>query len=117
MFQFFESPAFVFLFFIVSCVFLFVLFLKMCSGKNGEHQIRADMSTAVARERRSECEMVGFLEKLPKGDPLPDECISCPNLVECALAKRAFDWYIGQKSTPDSEDEGTNRMETPRHFQ
>lgn len=117
MFQFVESPAFVFLFFTVSCVFLFVLFLKMCSGKNGEHQIRADISIAVARERRSECEMVGFLEKLPKGDPLPDECISCPNLVECALAKRAFDWYIGQKSTPDSEDEGTNRMETPRHFQ
>lgn len=116
MFQFFESPAFVFLFFIFACVFLFILFLKMCSGKDGERQISADVSMAVAGERRSECEMVGFLEKLPKGDPLPDECISCPNLVECALAKRAFDWYIGQKSTPNSEDERTSRVETPRHF-
>ncbi|MFQ5836406.1 MAG: hypothetical protein ACE5HG_00975 [Candidatus Bathyarchaeia archaeon] len=65
---------------------------------NGKHQISTDTSIKVAEESRSECTMFGFLEKIPKGDPIPDECMTCQKLVECLMKKRAFDWYVGQDS-------------------
>jgi hypothetical protein len=50
--------------------------------------------------------MLGFLEKLPRGDPIPKECLNCRRLVECAMAKRAFDWYRGKirLKTPKTEE-------------
>ncbi len=55
-------------------------------------------SQAAVEENRCECTMIGSLEKLPKGDPIPTECMNCQKLVECAMAKRAFDGYLGQNS-------------------
>jgi hypothetical protein len=55
--------------------------------------------------------MLGFLEKLPKGDPIPKECLNCRKLVECAMAKRAFDWYLGQNSGQNPENGRNNRAE------
>jgi len=87
---------------IVSCYLLFIIcynvFLKKLPGENEEQQRKSKTSeeiTRVAEENRSECTMLGFLEKLPKGDPIPNECLNCRKLVECTMAKRAFDWYLG----------------------
>jgi len=80
---------------IVSCYLLFIIcynvFLKKSPRENGEQQRKSKTS----EENSSECTMLGFLEKLPKGDPIPNECLNCQNLVECTMAKRAFDWYLG----------------------
>jgi hypothetical protein len=27
----------------------------------------------------------GYLKKLPKDSPIPDECLSCPRMIECSL--------------------------------
>lgn len=55
-----------------------------------------------AKENRSECTMLGFLKQLPKGEPIPNECMSCQKLAECAMAKRAFDWYLGREASAQS---------------
>jgi len=79
--------------------------------ENGENQTNVGTSTRVAEESSSECAMLGFLEKLPKGDPIPRDCLNCRKLVECAMAKRAFDWYLGQNSAQNSENGRNNRVE------
>jgi len=98
MFQIFESPVIIWS--IITCFFLFffVLFFRMLPRNNEKHQISTGTSMKVAKENRSECTVFGLLEKLPKGDPIPDECMSCRKLVECVMKKRAFDWYTGQDS-------------------
>lgn len=98
MFQFLESPIIIKLIITFFFLFFFVLFLTMMAGTNGKHQISTDTTTKAAKENRSECTMLGFLERLPKGDPIPKECLDCQKLVECAMARRAFDWYLGRKS-------------------
>jgi len=98
MFQFFESPAVITLVIMFYFLFFFVLFLAKLPRTNENHQMSADTSTKVNIESRSECTMFGFLEKLPKDDPIPDECMSCQKLVECLMKKRAYDWYTGQDS-------------------
>ena len=30
---------------------------------------------------------VGYLKNLPKGDPFPDECLTCSKLLECMFKK------------------------------
>ena len=70
----------------------------MLPRTNGKHQISTDTQMKVAKENSSECTVFGLLEKIPKGDPIPDECMSCRKLVECVMKKRAFDWYTGQDS-------------------
>ena len=79
-------------------LFFFIMFLTRSPRTNRKHQISAVTSKKVAKESNSECTMFGFLEKLPKGDPIPDECMSCQKLVECLMKKRAFNWYVGQDS-------------------
>jgi hypothetical protein len=37
--------------------------------------------------------------------------------VECAMAKRAFDWYLGKNSAQNSENGRNNRSEMPKHIQ
>jgi len=56
----------------------------------------------VAKENHSGCTMLGYLKKLPKGEPIPGECMSCQKLAECAIAKRAFDWYLGREASVQS---------------
>ena len=99
MFQFLESPVVIWS--IIMCFFLFylVLFFRMLPKTNEEHPINADTSTEVAKENHHECTMLGLLEKLPKGEPIPNECMSCQKLAECAMAKRAFDWYLGREAS------------------
>ncbi|UCD26457.1 MAG: hypothetical protein JSV75_06095 [Candidatus Bathyarchaeota archaeon] len=55
-----------------------------------------------AKEKHSKCTMLGFLKKLPKGEAIPNECMSCKKLAECVMAKRAFDWYLGQEASMQS---------------
>jgi len=74
------------------------MYLTMLPKTSGKHQGTGTSRKAV-EEKRSECTMLGFLEKLPKGDPIPTECLNCRKLVECAMAKRAFDWYLGKNSS------------------
>jgi len=98
MFQFFQSPIIITLIIMFYFLFFFILFLTKLQRTNGKHRINNDTPRKVAKENRSECTMFGFLEKLPKDDPMPDECMSCKKLVECLMKKRAFDWYVGQDS-------------------
>ena len=89
----------------------------MSPRENGGNQTNTDASTEVAKEGGSECTMVGYLEKLPKGDPIPKECLNCRKLVECAMAKKAFNWYLGQDSAQDSENGGNKRAEIWKRIQ
>jgi len=84
-------------------LFFFVLFLSKLRGVNGKNQKASKDRREVAEKGDSECSMFGFLEKLPKGDPIPDECMSCQKLVECLLKKKAFEWYSGEGSPKKSE--------------
>jgi len=111
MFQFLESPFIILLIITLFFLLLLVFFLTMSPKENGENQTNTDTSMKVAKENRSGCTMLGFLEKLPKGDPIPKECLNCRKLVECTMAKRAFDWYLGQNSAQNSENGGNNRTE------
>jgi hypothetical protein len=111
MFQFLESPFIILLTITLFLLLLLVFFLTMSPKENGINQTNADSSIRVAEESSSECTMLGFLEKLPKGDPIPKECLNCRKLVECAMAKRAFDWYLGQNSAQNSENGRNNRTE------
>jgi hypothetical protein len=79
-------------------LFFFIWFLTKLPRTNRKQQISTDTPTKVAKESRPECTMFGFLEKLPKDDPIPDECMSCQKLVECLMKKRAYNWYVGQNS-------------------
>ena len=116
MFQFLESPVVIWLIIMLFFLFFLALFFRMLPKTNGKHQKNTDTSMKIAEENRSKCTVFGFLEKLPRGDPIPDECMSCPKLVECAMAKRAFDWYLGQNLAQNSENGGTNRTEMPKHI-
>jgi len=111
MFQFLESPFIILLTITLFLLLLLVFFLTMSPKENGMNQTNADSSMRVAEESSSECTMLGFLEKLPKGDPIPKECLNCRKLVECAMAKRAFDWYLGQNSAKNSENGRNNKTE------
>jgi len=102
MFQFIESPVIVWLILMFFFLFFFVLFFTILPKTNGKHQINTGPSMKVSKENRSECANLGFLEKLPKGDPIPKECLKCQKLVECTMAKRAFEWYLGQSSVQNS---------------
>jgi hypothetical protein len=117
MLQFLESPIIVWLIIMSFFLFFFVPYLTILPKTNEKHQINTDTSTKVAIENRSECTMLGFLEKLPKGNPIPKECLNCRKLVECAMAKRAFDWYLGKNSAQNSENGRNNRPEMPKHIQ
>ena len=110
MFPIFETPLLVALIILLCFLFFFVLLLTELPRTNRKHQ-GTDTSMKVAEENSSECTMLGFLEKLPKGDPIPKECLNCRKLVECAMAKRAFDWYLGQNSAQNSENGRNNRTE------
>jgi len=110
MFLIFETPLLVALIILLCFLFFFVLLRTELPRTNGKHQ-GTDTSMKVAEENRSECTMLGFLEKLPKGDPIPKECLNCRKLVECAMAKRAFDWYLGQNSAQNPENGRNNRAE------
>lgn len=118
MFQFLESPIFIFSFLTFSSLFLFVLFLLMLSRANGEPRARIDSSMKVTEENeKSECAIIGFVRALPQGEPLPDECISCPKLLKCMVARDAFDWYTGRKSPQESQNGGrrANRSISAKH--
>jgi len=106
MFQIFETPIFITLIIMFYFLFFFVLFLTKLPKENGKPQRNSKTSeekTRVAEKDHSKCTMFGFLQELPKGDPVPDECMSCQKLVECLLKKNAFDWYSGQDSSKKSE--------------
>jgi hypothetical protein len=111
MFQFLESPFIILLLITLFLLLLIVFFFTMSPKENGENPKNTDKSMKVAKEDTSECTMLGFLEKLPKGDPIPKECLNCEKLVECAMAKRAFNWYLGQNSAQNSENRRNNRAE------
>jgi len=117
MFQFLESPFVILLMITLFLLLLLAFFFTMSPKENGENPTNTDTSMKVARENSSECTMLGFLEKLPKGAPIPKECLNCQKLVECAMAKRAFNWYLGKASAQTSENGRNNRAETWRHIQ
>ena len=104
MLQFLESPVIMWLIILFFFLFFFVLFLTMLPRTNWKHQINTDTSIKIAKENRFECTMLGLLEKLPKGDPIPKECMNCEKLVECAMARRAFEWYLGKQSAQNSKN-------------
>jgi len=116
MFLIFETPLLVALIILLCFLFFFVLLLTELPRTNGNHQ-GTDTSMKVAEENRSECTMLGFLEKLPRGDPIPKECLNCRKLVECAMAKRAFDWYLGKNSAQNSENGRDNGAEMWKRIQ
>jgi len=106
MFPIFETPILITLIIMFYFLFFFVLFVTKLPRENGKQQINSktpEEITGVAGKSHSECTMFGFLQELPKGDPVPDECMSCQKLVECLLKKNAFDWYSGQDSSKKSE--------------
>jgi hypothetical protein len=111
MFQFLESPFVILLMITLLFLLLLAFFFTMSPKENGELPKNTDISMKVVKEDSSECTMLGFLEKLPKGDPIPKECLNCKKLVECAMAKRAFNWYLGQDSAQTSENKRNNRAE------
>jgi len=96
---------------------LLAFFFTMSPKEKREKSKNTDTSVKMAKESSSECTMLGFLEKLPRGDPIPKECLNCRKLVECAMAKRAFDWYLGKNSAQNSENGGNNRAEMWKHVQ
>ena len=116
MFQFLESPVIIWSIIMFYFLFFSVLFLTMLPKSNGKRQINTATSMKVAKENRSECTMLGFLEKLPKGEPIPGECVSCQKLAECAMAKRAFNWYLGRNSAQNSKNGRTDRKEMLKHI-
>jgi len=106
MFPIFETPIFITLIIMFYLLFFFVLFLTKLPRENVKQERNSKKSeeiTRVAEKDHSKCTMFGFLRELPKGDPVPDECMSCQKLVECLLKKNAFDWYSGQDSSKKSE--------------
>jgi len=117
MFQFLESPFVILLMIALFLLLLLAFFSTMSPKENGQNPTNTDPSMKVAKENSSECTMLGFLEKLPKGDPIPKECLNCGKLVECAMAKRAFNWYLGQDSPQNSEKRRNNRAEMWKHIQ
>ena len=117
MFQFLESPFIILLLITLFFLLLLVFFLTMSPKENEENPTNTDRSMKVAKEGSSECTMLGFLEKLPKGDPIPKECLNCRKLVECAMAKRAFNWYLGQDSAQNSENGRNSGAEMWKHIQ
>ena len=117
MFQFLESPFIILLLITLFFLLLLVFFLTMSPKENGENPTNTDILMKVAKEGSSECTMLGFLEKLPKGDPIPKECLNCRKLVECAMAKRAFNWYLGQDLAQNSENGRSDGAEIWRHIQ
>lgn len=60
-----------------------------------EKQEKARFSKSVEKEKGKKMEpeakksgcghYFGYLKKRPKNTPIPDECISCPKIVECLL--------------------------------
>ena len=64
--------------------------------------MNTDTLMKVAKENHSGCTMLGYLKKLPKGESIPGECMSCQKLAKCAMAKRAFDWYLGREASAQS---------------
>jgi hypothetical protein len=111
MFQFLESPFIILLMITLFLLLLLAFFFTMSPKEKREKSKNTDTSVKMAKENSSECTMLGFLEKLPKGDPIPKECLNCRKLVECAMAKRAFNWYLGQSSAQNSENGRNNRTE------
>ena len=102
MFPIFEPPVFVTLIMLFYVLFFFVLFLSKLHGTDGKNQKAPKDQREVAEKGNSECTMFGFLEKLPKGDSIPDDCMTCRKLVECLLKKKAFEWYSGEGSPKKS---------------
>ena len=105
MLQLLESPVVIWSIIMFFVVVLFLSFFMMFPKISGEHQIIPGVSTKVdvtAKESRSKCTMLGFLKQLPKGEPIPNECMSCQKLIECVMAKRAFDWYLGREASEKS---------------
>jgi len=92
----FEPPILITLVILFYFLFFFVLFLTKLQGAKEGPQKNVKTPKEVVKESRSECTMFGFLQELPKDDPIPDECMSCQKLLECLLKKKAFDWYSGQ---------------------
>jgi hypothetical protein len=84
MFQFLESPFITLLMIALFLLLLLAFFFTMSPKIKGQNPNKTDKSIKVAKENSSECTMLGFLEKLPKGAPIPKECLNCPKLVECA---------------------------------
>jgi hypothetical protein len=117
MFQFLESPFIILLMITLFLLLLLAFFFTMSPKEKGKNPKNTDTSMKVAKENSSECTMLGFLEKLPKGDPIPKECLNCRKLVECAMAKRAFNWYLGQDPAQNSENGRNNRAEMWKHIQ
>ena len=117
MFQFLESPFVILLMIALLFVLLFTFFFTMSPKENEQNLTNTETGMEVTRENGSECTMLGFLEKLPKGDPIPKECLNCQKLVECAMAKRAFNWYLGQEAVQDLENGRSNRAEMWKHIQ
>jgi hypothetical protein len=117
MFQFLGSPFIIPLMITLFLLLLLVFFLTMSPKENGINPTNHDTSMKVDKENSSECTMLGFLEKLPKGDPIPKECLNCQKLVECAMAKRAFNWYLGKDSAQNSENGRNNRAELWKQLQ
>jgi hypothetical protein len=45
--------------------------------------------TVQSKESRSACSHhFGYLRTLPKNTSLPDECLGCPNIIECLTRER-----------------------------
>jgi len=98
MFPIFEPPILITLIMLFYFLFFFILFLSKLHGADEKNQKASKDQREVAEKGKSECTMFGFLEKLPKGDSIPDDCMSCQKLVECLLKKKAFEWYSGESS-------------------
>lgn len=109
MFEFLGSSAFIFGFIVVIVLLLFVLFVTgFFMGPRSDEPPETPVETA--RADASECSLIGFAHELPQGEPLPDECFRCPNLVKCMVAQDAFDWYTGRTPTqkPDKRVEASH---------
>ncbi|KPV63162.1 MAG: hypothetical protein AOA66_1012 [Candidatus Bathyarchaeota archaeon BA2] len=106
MFLIFETPVLIILIVVFYLLFFLVLFLIKLPEEHGKQQRNTKTSaeiTRVAKESQPECTMFGFLRELPKGDPIPDECMSCQKLVECLMKKNEFEWYSRRDSSKKSE--------------
>jgi len=106
MFSIFETPLFITVIIMFYIVFFFALFIIKLPRENGKQQMQSKKSekiTQVAQEYNSDCTMFGFLQTLPKGEAIPDECMSCQKLLECLLKKNAYEWYSGRDSSKKSE--------------
>jgi len=103
MFPIFEPPILITLIMLFYFLFFFILFLSKLHEPNEKNQKASKDQREFAEKRNSECTMFGFLEKLPKGDSIPGECMTCQKLVECLLKKKAFEWYSGESSPKKSE--------------